>query len=195
MIRFAATVALFALFMSGTAKADALTECGDRTDPQKMVSACTVVIEDPQASETNKGVAFLYRCQAKDMLGDANGALPDCLEAQWKNQDDPSLYNSLTIIYLKLDQPAKALEAADRGVALKPNDGNYINGRANARCAQGQYEGAYSDRLRALELGRFSAKGLQGALQKRGYYDGALDGQFGPGSKAALKDWTFAGCP
>ncbi|MEM9140581.1 MAG: peptidoglycan-binding domain-containing protein, partial [Pseudomonadota bacterium] len=56
-------------------------------------------------------------------------------------------------------------------------------------------DGAYEDRLGALEKGRFSAEGLQKALQRNGYYDGAIDGKFGAGSRQALRRWTFAGCP
>lgn len=193
---FAIIPALLALIVTAPAHADDWTVCGDRSNPGSMLAACSMLINDPAVSRNDRAVAYLYRCQAKDMQGRTGDALEDCLASASINDRDASLYNSLTIIYLKLNDPAKALQAAERGVELEPDDGGYFNGRANARCAYGLYDGAYEDRLRALDLGRFSPASLKNALRRNGYFDGdAADGEFGADAKTALRRWTFAGCP
>lgn len=186
--------ALVGSLMALPAHADVWDDCGNREKPAGMLSACTQLIESSSTPKDRLSEAYLYRCQAKDLQGDANAALSDCLTARDLDPDDSSIYNSLTIIFISLGRTSEAVEAAERGVELKPSDGNYWNGRANARCAAGQHEGSYRDRLKALELGRFSAEGLQKAMASRGFYSGAIDGKFGEGSKNALWKWTQSGC-
>jgi len=70
-----------------------------------------------------------------------------------------------------------------------------LTDRAAAYCALGEVEASVEDRLRLLELGRFSARELQEFLKDRGFYEAAIDGIFGRGSRAALRAWTEAGCP
>ena len=36
-----------------------------------------------------------------------------------------------------------------------------------------------------MKLGKFTAEGLQSFLEKRGFYKDAIDGKFGPRSRAA----------
>jgi peptidoglycan hydrolase-like protein with peptidoglycan-binding domain len=66
--------------------------------------------------------------------------------------------------------------------------------RARARCHLGQVEASLDDRMQALRLG-VTAKPLQSAFRDRGFYKGAIDGDFGPASRKALRDWAVAGCP
>lgn len=169
--------------------------CSDRKDLPKQIEACTAMINDPDQTASRKAGAYLYRCQAKDMAGDPTGALPDCVESARLRADDPSTFNSMNIIYLRMKRPADALEASNKAINLAPNDGGYLNGRSNAYCMMGNADSSYNDRLKALELGRFTPDGLQRALQARGYYEGAIDGKFGASSKDALRKWTAAGCP
>ncbi len=49
--------------------------------------------------------------------------------------------------------------------------------------------------MQALRLGVLTAKALQSALRDRGFYVGAIDGDFGPASQGAMREWTAAGCP
>ncbi|MEM7056186.1 MAG: hypothetical protein AAF557_01230 [Pseudomonadota bacterium] len=188
-------IALLGVLFAFPAQADLWDDCGNRENPIGMLQACTTLINDPSTPQNRLSEAYLYRCQAKDIQGSPGEALPDCLAARGLDPEDSSIYNSLTIIFLQLNNPSEAVQAAEAGLKLKPEDGNYWNGRANARCAAGQFEGAYQDRLKALELGRFTAEGLQRAVANRGYYKGAIDGKFGEASKNALWQWTQAGCP
>lgn len=187
-------VAATAVLLAMPTQADTWDDCNDRQDPDRMLSACSAVIDDPNTPRNRLSIALLYRCQAKDMRGSPSDALQDCQAARALDPGDSSIYNSLTIVLLKLNRISDALEAANEGIRLEPNDGNYWNGRANAMCAAGRYEGSYNDRLKALNLGRFSTEGLQRMLQQRGYYKGAIDGKFGSGSKNALRKWTQEGC-
>jgi len=186
---------MFAAPMTPASAQGGYGDCANRTDLQRQIEACTTMINQPDLPMTRKAGAYLYRCQAKDMAGDPAGALPDCLESEKLRSDDPSTYNSLNIVYLRLKRPADALAASNNAIRLAPNDGGYVNGRANAYCMMGNAEASYNDRLQALSMGRFTPDGLQRALQARGYYNGPIDGNFGDASKAALKRWTEAGCP
>ena len=47
----------------------------------------------------------------------------------------------------------------------------------------------------ALILGAFTAEDLQSDLRDAGFYDGAIDSNFGPASNKALRNWIAAGCP
>ncbi len=66
---------------------------------------------------------------------------------------------------------------------------------AAARCTLGQVAASVDDRMQALRLGYFTAIALQSVMRYRGFYKDAIDGDFGPASKRALRDWTAAGCP
>lgn len=174
---------------------DGYGDCSNRNDLPTQIAACTAMINDADQSNSRKAGAYLYRCQAKDMSGDPSGALADCVESSRLREDDPSIFNSLNIVYLRLKRPNDALEASNKAIALAPDNGGYVNGRANANCMLKNMDASYNDRLQALSMGRFTPDGLQRALQARGYYSGAIDGKFGASSKSALRAWTEAGCP
>ena len=83
----------------------------------------------------------------------------------------------------------------DQALRLDPGYANAYRNRANARCLLGQAEAARDDYMQALRLGSFTAAYLQRRLRTEGFYRGAIDGDFGPASKKALRDWAAAGCP
>lgn len=193
MRRIAALCAL--VMISTPANAELMQACSDRSNPTGMVQACSVLIADGSAPQNMLGLAYLYRCQAKDLLGQPGDALADCLASRDLIPEEFQLFNSLSIVYRRLGRPDEALAAAQQAMDLAPDKHAAWNGRANARCDLGLYEESYSDRLKALDLGRFTAKGVQRLLKDKGYYKAKIDGDFGRGSRAALRAWTKAGCP
>lgn len=92
----------------------------------------------------------------------------------------------------ELEEAARAYDAA---LERDPDNLDALTNRAAVLCELGEVERSIEDRLRLLELGRFTAEELQIFLQDRGYYDAGIDGIFGRGSRAALREWTAAGCP
>lgn len=179
--------------MTMPAHSQSQTDCRD-DDRAKQVRLCTQVIANSGNDNDKKVVAFLYRCQAHDMLGNYELAVADCLESL-KFGEDASTHNSLAIIYQNMKRYNDSIVESTKAINGNSNRANYYNTRANGNCAAKNFEAAYQDRLSALQKGHFTAEGLQKAMKSRGYYQGAVDGNFGESSKAALKSWSFAGCP
>ena len=114
---------------------------------------------------------------------------------QWQGKDLAWAYTNRGVAYADLGEYRRAIDDYDQALRLDPGNAIAYTGRANARCRSGHVEAALDDRMQALRLGAFSAKDLQTYLRNRGFYNGAIDGDVGPISKRALRDWTVAGCP
>lgn len=141
------------------------------------------------------GPAYLGRASAVYRLGGYQQALVDFSEAI---ERDPSLfaaYFGRGNTYYRLREYQKALDDFDEAIKLNRNFGEAYANRGAARCRLGIVEGSVTDRVRAMELRAISARDQQTRLKEAGYYKGAIDGLFGPGSRRALTAWTKDGCP
>ena len=195
-MRFLWLFAASVLAVSGAqAQTSGISGCNFDNDVDVQIASCTAVISDPKSEGVVLSDAYLYRCQGHDRKGEFEQALKDCQEALRLDADNGSIHKSLSIVYLNLGRPLDAVSAGQRAVQLMPEDSTAFNTLANAACAADDFSRSFDSRMRAFELGRFSAEGLQSALKRRGYYDGPVDDQFGEGSRAALLKWTEAGCP
>lgn len=135
-------------------------------------------------------------CEADGDWERKRAACTEAIESgQWQGTGLAWAFNNRGVAYNHLGSWAAAAADYNQAVALFPEFGEALNGRANARCRLGEYEASVADRLRALDLGAFSATAAQVLLQEQGFYNGAIDGLFGTGSRAALLGWTKAGCP
>ena len=70
--------------------------------------------------------------------------------------------------------------------------------RGNLHCKLNDLRAAEADYLKAIEVGYFEGKTAldsQKFFQFQGFYDGQIDGDFGPRSIEAMINWTRAGCP
>lgn len=128
-------------------------------------------------------------------MGRLDLALDDHNRAIALDPDYVFAYNNRGADYEDMGENLKALADYSRALALDPNYANGYKSRSNARCKLGIVENSVRDRLEAIRRGALTAPGMQRRLKKRGFYRGAIDGAFGPASKAALRAWTEAGCP
>ncbi|MEM6624595.1 MAG: tetratricopeptide repeat protein [Pseudomonadota bacterium] len=103
-------------------------------------------------------------------------------------------HNNRGNAYQRLNDPQQALQEYDRAINLNPNYSTAYNNRAVSNCMVGNINGAIADFTRAASSDARLAKQLQGFMQRRGHYKGALDGAFGPASKAALSAMINADC-
>lgn len=187
------TAAAIAITGAGmTAKADQ-AECRVQGDREAQVARCSEVIASA-SSRRDRAVAYLYRCQAQDLLGRHRKALEDCLTAADLNPNDAAIFNSLNIVYRNLGRFEDSVAAASTAIRMRPLAGAAFAGRAASYCTMGRYAESYEDRLQAIEIGYLEVVRVQRFLSDRGFYAGEIDGDLGSGSRAALRAWTDGGC-
>jgi tetratricopeptide (TPR) repeat protein len=184
------TVSLFLIGASAAyAQNDAnLGTCGDESDRARQIRACTQIIQGASANNARRAGAYLYRCQAKDLLKQTAGAIADCERSISLRGTDPSSWNSMAIVYQGAKRWQDAIQAATHAITIGGDRiGNYYNTRANARCGAKEIYGSVADRIQAIKHGRLNASTTQKFLKKQGFYQGAIDGAFGPASENALQ--------
>ena len=82
---------------------------------------------------------------------------------------------------------ARAIEDFDQALRLDPDDANAYNNRGNSYKSLGDYERVASDWDRSVRVGGAPrTKRWQKLLKGKGYYQGAIDGIYGPGTRRAL---------
>lgn len=128
------------------------------------------------------------------MAGDIERALADHDSAIKADPENARAWNNRAADYMDMRKLGRALPDLDRALALDPGYGDAYRNRAQVRCHMGFAEGAEADWIAALDTGRVDAAALQRRLRDGGFYDGAIDGSFGSGSRAALSNWVVDGC-
>ena len=135
-------------------------------------------------------------CEADGDWAAKRAACTEAIDSgEWRGTDLAWAYNNRGVAENRLGSHTAAVTDYNQALALLPDLPEALNGRANARCQLGEVESSIDDRMRALELGAFLATEAQEVLKAEGFYGGAIDGLFGPGSRAGLLGWTKAGCP
>lgn len=91
-------------------------------------------------------------------------------------------------IYLQEGAYGRATDDFSKAIILRPRDAAAFSRRAMAYRRQGETARAIADTERALELsGPAEVRRVQAYLRSRGHYAGALDGAYGPATRAALQ--------
>ena len=139
-------------------------------------------------------IAYYNRGAAYRNLGDPARAIQDYDQALRLDPGYVLAYNNRGFAYRNLGDHARAIEDYDQALRFDPDFTIAYYNRAGAHCALGQVEASFDDRVEALRLGALTAEALQSYLRHHRFYKGAIDGDFGPASRKALRDWTAAGC-
>ena len=137
---------------------------------------------------SNRGNAYVY-------LGDPARGIEDLDQALRLNPELSGAYNNRGNAYANLGEYRRAIEDYDQTLRLDPNFAVAYTNRAYARCALGQVEASLDDWGQVLRLGAGAAENIQRHLSDRGFYKGAINGDFDLASQKALREWTVAGCP
>ncbi len=171
------------------------TDCRISGDNAGQIKRCTEVIANKRTSMNDRGIAYLYRCQAHDFGKQFTFALADCLTAADLNPDDSSVHNSLNIVYRNLGRLEESVDAAS--TAIKMTDGTkgaHFAGRAASLCKLGRVDQSVRDRVKAIELGYLGVEQVQSFLSNQGFYSGSPDGVMNRRTREALRAWTKSGC-
>ncbi len=150
-----------------------------------------------QALRINQGdtSAYYNRGLAYYDLGEYRRAIEDYDEALRLDPGKAKAYGDRGLAYYNLGEYRRAIEDYGEVLRLDPGKAKAYGDRATARCHLGMIETSLDDRMQALRLEAITAENAQRHLRDRGFYKGAIDGDFGPASRKALRDWTTAGCP
>lgn len=116
----------------------------------------------------NKGL-YVFRGIYKKGLGDYKSALVDMKEIPTFMQKDANVYGNRAFVYLKLGKFKECIDDANNSILLNPNNGGVYGVRANAKSNLQDFEGAYQDLKKAVELGDKEAIPLYEEYKK--YYD------------------------
>ena len=189
--------AMFAALLTLTAptRAAMVEDCNQEYDWDLKIGGCTAAIRSGHWQGENLTAAYTNRGEAYRNLGDLTRAIENYGQALRLDPGNALVYNSRGNAYDDLGDHARAIEDYDQALGLDPGYAYAYNNRAGAHCALGQVEASFDDRAEALRLGALTAEALQSYLRHHRFYKGAIDGDFGPASRKALRDWTAAGCP
>lgn len=138
--------------------------------------------------------ALSNRGNAHAALGDMEPALADHTRATEIDPDYTAAWHNRAVDLEELGRYREALDGYRRVLKLDPAHPGAHVGLATAACKLGRIKSAAEARIRAVAKGHIDPKQLQGLLQARGFYKGAIDGIFGKGSRRAVWAWTRAGC-
>lgn len=134
------------------------------------------------------------RGNAHAALGDLIPALADHDRVVALTPDDASAWHNRGADHEDMGQYKKALADYDQAIKLDPRHRGAHIGRATANCKLGRTKTSAKHRLAAITKGLVDPTEMQLVLQKEGFYRGKIDGIFGKGSRAALRQWTRKGC-
>ena len=138
--------------------------------------------------------SFVSRCLAKSETGDQWGALDDCERALRIEPNLPAAYNNMAMALYRAGASQAAVTDIDLALTAYPDFWGFIDTRAHILLVLDRPEEALSEFVRAAENGVQAVNLYQAALQKKGYFKGALDGQMSEALKVALADCVKDGC-
>ena len=138
--------------------------------------------------------AWANRGSAYAALGDLLPALADHERALLLAPDNASSWHNRGVDFEELGQYREALADYAKAIELDPHHVGSHVGLATANCKLGRIKTSAQARLALVEKGLVPALKMQQILKNDGFYTGPLDGLFGKGSRAALREWTRKGC-
>lgn len=143
-------------------------------------------------------MAYNNRGNIYERTGQYDRAIQDFNEAIRLKPDYASAYNGLAWLLSATSNPQyldgkEGVALALKAVSLNET-ANYVDTLGAAYVENRQFAKAVETYERAMRLDAKYVKTYQEYLKKKGYYNGAIDGQYGPGTREALVACVNAGC-
>ena len=106
---------------------------------------------------------------------------------QYSDRSLAIAYKHRANAYANLNKYRLAIQDYDQALLIDPANDRVYNGRGDAYGSLGEYEHAVKDWEKAIRIDGVSATTWwQAKLKIKGYYSGAIDGIFGPGTRRGL---------
>ena len=139
-------------------------------------------------ANTNRGIAYKN-------LGEYHRSIEAYELVLRRDPGNAKAYNGRAWSLYLLGRYAEALGSVERSLSLEPGNVRAIDTYAHVLAALGRPEEALAEFERALRAGGVRVVRMyQRELAAQGYYQGALDGDYGPQTRAALVACLEAGC-
>ncbi len=103
--------------------------------------------------QPNNRSLYVVRGGFKIAIGDFKGAVPDMEEIPVSMKKNHIVFRDRGLIYLKLNDFKRCIKECNISIGINPTYGNVYGVRAAAKSQLGDYDGAYEDLRRAVELG------------------------------------------
>lgn len=176
---------------AGRARAEVATDCFSE-DWNRRVAGCTVIIESNTATPGEKAQAYAMRALALSIKGQYETAIRDYDEAIRIAPDFAVALNNRAWAYFKWGRGLRGLPDVERSLQLNPLSEHSWDTRAHIRQTLGQFEGAFSDYERAVDLGgERMIKIYQCGLTEMGLYKGKIDGVYSKEVRDAMRTCAF----
>ncbi|MEM7061095.1 MAG: tetratricopeptide repeat protein [Pseudomonadota bacterium] len=161
---------------------------------ERRFLAAIKAYDEALALDPDYAAALANRGNTHAALGDLIPALADHERVVALTPKDASAWMNRGADHEDMGQYKKALADYNQAIKLDPDHRGAHIGRATANCKLGRSKTSAKHRLAAITKGLIDPTEMQVVLQKEGFYRGKIDGIFGKGSRAALRQWTRKGC-
>jgi tetratricopeptide (TPR) repeat protein len=131
--------------------------CAQTSDPDRSISACTAMLNDPSETRSNKLVAYNNRCLAYYHKYEYDQSIADCDQAIRLNSKYAVAYNNRCLVYRSKREYDRAIADCDQAIKVNPKYSlAYIN-RCSAYLGKHEYSRAIADCDDAIRLDPKSA--------------------------------------
>ena len=162
-------------------RGDAYRALGDYDKAITDYTQAISILPDLVLAYNNRG----FSLSAK---GDFLGAIDDYTTAISLNPNIAYLYNNRAMAFRNLGEVTPAIQDYTTAIELQPDYALAYHNRGIAHMVLGDFEAALRDWEKAIDLsGRPAVTRWQQYLKDKGYYAGAIDGLYGPGTRAGLE--------
>ncbi len=115
---FAATLAV--LVFTASAHADGLADCSQRTDPQRTISGCTLVLDSDILSDRLRAMTLNNRANAFAALSQVDKALADYAASIAVHPELARTHLNRGLTRMNTGEPAAAIADFDRAIEIDP---------------------------------------------------------------------------
>lgn len=175
------------LGLVGLAVAGPAQDCAQSKAPKRTISGCKAALATGRMTKAAQANAHYNIGNAYRQQGQIKRAIAAYDAAAKLAPKNARIYVNRGVSRTDLGQPSRAIKDLSRAIKLDPKRITAHHNRAIAHRMLKRHKAALKDFERAMRLGgRKRVRRYQEILKARGFYTGALDGLYGPGTRGAL---------